>query len=73
MIDDTCQVILCDGGCTTKLELDPAAGDREAQESLLIPPWRCFELAGWIGTFHACSDVCEQRVRREKSGVFRGV
>lgn len=57
-----CQVILCDGGpCPMRIEIDPAIA--QPDEQMLLPPWRIFQVTGWLGTFHACSDTCEQRVR----------
>jgi len=60
MYDATCQLIACDGDCPQRIEIDPGV---EIPEEMIIPPWRVFEVPGWIGIFHACSDVCEQRVR----------
>lgn len=33
-------------------------------EKPLRYPWRTFSHSGWIGDFHACCDICEQRYRQ---------
>jgi hypothetical protein len=31
-------------------------------EPVLPPPWREREIAGYVGTFHVCSDRCEEEL-----------
>lgn len=49
-------VVLCDE-CHERLDLS------EPEESLGLP-WRAFSLPGWVGKFHACSELHEAAIRR---------
>jgi hypothetical protein len=33
------------------------------EEVVLPPPWRRFTIEGWVGTFVACSNRCEEGLR----------
>ena len=51
-------IYVCDG-CHDKLILPVYEPLRR--------PWRAIGVPGWIGRFHACSDLCELRVREKKA------
>lgn len=41
----------------------------EVKEDDTLPPaWRQVDVEGWCGSFHACSDECEERLHEKLTG-----
>jgi len=53
-------VLACDG-CTETHSID------DVEPEHIPEGWKPFNVDGWVGTFHACSELCYHRVKRRYS------